>query len=172
MGPSVAPDWSRLLLRPFPSSTTGQNLIRDRQGVFHVTDDVELIAYAALGSLPATPPSHPAPHIDGFVLSDACQAYEIVVQDVDETGERVRIEATVVGVVRQRDFFGFNRAKHAVIEAAILATRFHLLNLDEVRADFDRLAVPVAKTGGPVERDTFAFLRAKLEERLREGGVG
>ena len=28
---------------------------------------------------------------------------------------------------RLRDFFGFNRAKHAVIEAAILATRLSLL---------------------------------------------
>ena len=51
-------------------------------------------------------------------------------KSIDASGERVNIEAEVVHIGRTRDFFGFNRAKHAVVEAAILATRLHLLPLD------------------------------------------
>jgi hypothetical protein len=58
-----------------------------------------------------------------------------------------------------RDFFGFNRAKHAVVEAAILATRTDFLPLDEIEAEYRKLKVLVDKTGGDQEQRAFAFLR-------------
>ncbi len=51
MGPRVESGWQHLTLLPFTSSATYENLLRTRQGVFHVTDDVELIAKAAIGQL-------------------------------------------------------------------------------------------------------------------------
>jgi len=57
-----------------------------------------------------------------------------------------------------RDFFGFNRAKHAVVEAAILATRTDFVPIGEILADFKRLAVLVQKTGGDDEHRAFQFL--------------
>ena len=56
MGPIVDADFERLLLRPFRTSVTYQNLKRSEQGVLHVTDDVELIAHAAVGRLESLPP--------------------------------------------------------------------------------------------------------------------
>jgi uncharacterized protein len=53
---------------------------------------------------------------------------------------------------------GFNRAKHAVIEAAILATRLHILEPSLVDADMKRLAISVGKTGAAAERRAFDFL--------------
>ena len=52
MGPTVDANWSHVLLRPFPTSQTFQNLKRDRFGVLHVTDDVRLLAMAAVGRAP------------------------------------------------------------------------------------------------------------------------
>ena len=49
MGPRVEADWSEFLLRPFPSSQTYRNLKAHGQGVLHVTDDVWLLAQAAVG---------------------------------------------------------------------------------------------------------------------------
>ena len=43
MGPIVDGEFNVLLLRPFRTSTTYQNLKRTGQGVLHVTDDVELL---------------------------------------------------------------------------------------------------------------------------------
>src|SRR5918911_492981 len=99
-----------------------------------LTDDALLIAKAALGAADPLPPLRPAERVEGFVLADCCRHYEFVVRGVDASGERVVMEAEVVHFGRHHDFWGFNRAKHAVVEAAILATRLHLLPREEVAA--------------------------------------
>ena len=99
-----------------------------------------------------------AERVRGFVLQGACRCYEFRVAAIDEREERVRIEAEVVHSVRLRDFFGFNRAKHAVVEAAILATRTSFLPLAEIESEYRKLKVIVDKTGGEQERQAFALL--------------
>src|SRR5262249_40597278 len=93
---------------------------------------------------------------------DACRYHEFRVTALDDRSERAWIAATVVHTGRLRDFFGFNRAKHAVVEAAILATRTAFLPLDEIEAEDRKLEVIVTKTGGEAEGKAFAFLRAHL----------
>jgi len=61
-----------------------------------------------------------------------------------------------------RPFLGFNRARHAVVEGAILVTRLHLLGVDEVRRQLRELAVLVEKTGGPREHEAFGLLEEKV----------
>ena len=94
-----------------------------------------------------------------MILADACRWYAFRVRSIDDRQPRTEIVADVVDHGRQRDFFGFNRAKHAVVEAAILATRVALLPRAEIEAEFDRLAIMVEKTGGPREHQAFAMLR-------------
>jgi hypothetical protein len=160
MGPRVSPDFSTLLLRPFPTSHTCANLLRTREGVFHITDDALLIAKAAVGE--AGMPAHePAVAVRGVILTGACRAYEFRVTAVDDSKERVHLEAAVVRSITFRDFVGFNRAKHAVVEAAILATRFHLLPAVEIDAEYKKLRVIVDKTGGPAEHEGMTFLEGK-----------
>lgn len=164
MGPMVFGDFEILRLRPFPSSTTFRNLQRDSCGVFHITDDARLIAYAAVGGPKELPASIPAEIVNGYLLKDCCRAYEFRVTELDTTGERMVLDAEVLKVHRFRDFLGFNRAKHAVIEAAILATRFHLSPMETIEAEFRKLRVIVDKTAGPEEFEAFEFLEMKLRE--------
>jgi len=163
MGPHVDEGMQRFLLRPFATAQTYQNLRAHGEGVLHVTDDVLLLARAAIGPMEPLPDLMQAVKVRGQVLRDACRSYEFRVLSIDEREERVRIEAEVVHMGRLRDFFGFNRAKHAVLEAAILATRTSFLPLDEIEAEFRRLGVIVAKTGGEREKEAFAVLGAHLE---------
>jgi hypothetical protein len=162
MGPRVWDDFSRFTLRPFPTSQTCRNLLRHRQGVFHVTDDALLLARAAIGPVVPFPATIRAERIEGFILTDCCRHYEFAVRSVDASAERLNIEVDVVSAGRRRDFFGFNRAKHAVVEAAILATRLHLIPHAEIAADFAKLRAMVAKTGGPAEFEAMDLLEAKL----------
>ena len=74
----------------------------------------------------------------------------------------------VVKTHRMRDFFGFNRAKHAVIEAAILATRIDFLPADEILEQFQWLQVIVEKTAGPVEARAFEYLDQFVCQKLRK----
>jgi hypothetical protein len=176
MGPTVDPQMRGLVLRPFPTSTTLANLSRAGVGVFHVTDDVELLAHAAIGRIETMPALLPAGVIEGQILADACRWYAFRVRSIDDSGERVVIDAEIVGEGVQREFFGFNRAKHAVLEAAILATRVTLLPLDEIQAEFARLAALVYKTGGPQEHRAFLFLddflRAVIAAETESAGAG
>lgn len=163
MGPRVdGDDFTHFTLRPFPTSTTYQNLVRHREGVLHVTDDASLIAKAALAQVQPLPAMKPAAKVKGWVLADACRAYEFVVTSIDDRSERMTLAAEVVHTHRLRDFWGFNRAKHAVVEAAILATRFHLIPLDEIAAEFQKLRVIVGKTGGAAEHAAMEFLESRL----------
>lgn len=159
MGPIVDAGLTRLRLRPFQTSTTYRNLKRTGEGIFHVTDDVELLARAALGRLEIEPPTLAADVVAGRILTDACRWYAFRIAALDDRQERTEIDCRVVDSGRRRDFLGFNRAKHAVLEGAILATRLHLLPPDEIAAEFQRLATIVDKTAGDQERRAFALLQ-------------
>ena len=147
----------RLVLKPFLETTTFRNVTASGCAVFNLVDDVLLFAQAAIGSPQF--PWRPAERVEGAVLEAACSWYELEVEAVDATPPRSRIDARVVYRGRGREFIGFNRAKHAVLEAAILATRVHLLPSAQIKEDLDRLEVLVEKTAGPRERDAWDLLR-------------
>lgn len=151
MGPSVTHDLSTFVLRPFDSSTTFANLKRSRVGVMHVTDDVLLFAQAAIGDDCKDAAVMEASQIEGKVLANACRYYEFEVDYIDQTGPRMSLNCRTVKSGRIRDFWGFNRAKHAVIEAAILATRLDFLPAKEIESSLIRLQTIVNKTAGPQE---------------------
>lgn len=167
MGPIVDNRFEHLLLRPFRTSATYHNLKRGGEGVLHVTDDVELFAQAAIGRLVQMPELHRAQAVNGVILADTCRWYAFRVRTIDDDEDRTAIAAHVVDSGRVRDIFGFNRAKHAVIEAAILATRLAWLAPAQVQDDFDRLATLVQKTGGHAEHRAFEVLRDYLAEHLQ-----
>jgi hypothetical protein len=164
MGPRVDAGMNRFLLRPYRTAQTYRNLKAHGQGVFHVTDDVLLLARAALGPLEPVPALIPAMRVQGYILQDACRYYEFQVTTIDDREERSRIEVEVVNSGRLRDFFGFNRAKHAVVEAAILATRTDFLPLEEIESEFRKLATVVDKTGGDQEKKAFTFLQEHVAQ--------
>ena len=158
MGPLVDPQMRQFVLRPYQTSRTYANLKRTGQGVLHVTDDVEMLARAAVHQLDPLPRLAKAKKVEGVVIADACRWYEFQVTSLDDHAQRTTIACDVVAKGRIRDFFGFNRAKHAVLEAAILATRLESMSPQEVCAEFRRLAVLVEKAAGDQERRAFRFL--------------
>jgi hypothetical protein len=171
MGPLVDAAMNQILLRPFKTSTTYQNLKRTGEGVLHVTDDVELLACAAIGRVDPLPHLVPAEGVSTLRLADTCRWYSFRARCIDDRDERTTIEAEVMASGRVRDFFGFNRAKHAVIEAAILATRTHLLAADTMAAEFARLKELVDKTGGEQELRAFQLLSDYVAAQFA-GGAG
>jgi hypothetical protein len=142
-----------IVLKPFLETTTFRNLQGGGAAVFNLVDDVGLLADAAIGS--PTYPARPAERVRGMVLEAACSWRELEVEAVDATPPRSRIIARVVHRGMQREFLGFNRARHAVLEAAILATRLHLIPAAEVEAQLARLLPLVEKTAGPREREAW-----------------
>jgi hypothetical protein len=174
MGPEVVSgsDMHRFVLRPYRTSTTYANLKAHGEGVLHVTDDVLLLAQAAIGAeLDPFPAIRPASVVAGAILADACRFFEFRVIELDDRDDRTQIVADTIAQGRQRDFFGFNRAKHAVLEAAILATRTAWLPLRDLMPEFRKLEVLVQKTGGPAEHAAFRLLYDYLREAAVQQGV-
>ncbi len=166
MGPVFDGESSQFVLRPFRTSTTYKNLLRTGQGVFHITDDVLILAQAAIGRLDPPPPTRYADAVEGVILEDACRWYAFRAEPAPHEHQRAEFLARIVAQGTQREFIGFNRAKHAVLEAAILATRVDILPAAEIAAEFARLATPVEKTGGAREKQAFEQLKIfVLDER-------
>ena len=94
-------------------------------------------------------------------------------RSIDSTPPRSRIETAVVHHGTRRDFIGFNRASHAVLEAAIYATRVHLLPRAFIDSELARLQVIVDKTAGARELEAMALLteyvRSAPRRRSRRG---
>jgi hypothetical protein len=73
----------------------------------------------------------------------------------------------VVHQAMRAPFLGFNRAQGAVIEAAILATRLHMLPREKVERELGYLQIAVEKTAGPREHEAWRLLIEKIEDHYK-----
>ena len=145
-----------IVLKPFLDTATYRNLVATRAAVVNLIDDVRVFARAAISN--PVYPTVSAEVIRGVMLDDCCSWREVEVRSVDSTPPRSRIVTAVVHRGIKREFIGFNRARHAVLEAAIYATRLHLLPRAFIDSEFARLQVIVDKTAGPDEIDAMVML--------------
>ena len=144
------------VLKPFLETVTYRNVVATRAAVLNLIDDVRVFARAAISN-----PSYtvlPATVVRGVVLDAACSWRELQVQSIDSTPPRSRIDTEIVHHGFRREFIGFNRARHAVLETAIYATRVHMLARDFLESELARLRVIVDKTAGPDEQEAMAML--------------
>jgi hypothetical protein len=153
-----------IVIKPFLETTTFQNIRETGVAVVNLTDDVMLFAQGATSNVEF--PSGPATVVRGAVIDAACSWREVEVVSVDDTPPRSRIVTRVVHRGQRREFLGFNRARHAVLEAAIAATRTHLLTPAQIQEEFTRLRIIVEKTAGIREKAAMDllvdFVRGKL----------
>ena len=152
-----------IVLKPFLDTATYRNVVATQCAVVNLTDDVRVFACAAISN-----PHYdtvPASSVRGVVLADCCSWREVTVISIDSTPPRSRIETEVVHQGTRREFIGFNRARHAVLEAAIHATRVHLLSREFLEGELSRLQVLVDKTAGPNEREAMALLTEYIRSR-------
>ena len=145
-----------IVIKPYRGTRTLRNLRETMAGVVNLTDDMLLFSEAALSD--PHPPTHPATSVDGAVLDDACSWREVRVEAIEEGGQRARVTTQVVGGGTGREFLGLNRARHAILEASILASRVRILPAEDIRAELRPLQVLVDKTGGPRERAAMDYV--------------
>ena len=166
--PDVQPE--AIVLKPFLETATYRNVGATRTAVVTLIDDVRVFARAAIGN--PVYETVPAQVVRGVVLADACSWRELEVTSIDSSPPRSRIETRTVHSGVRREFIGFNRARHAVLEAAIYATRVHLLAREVLLSELDRLQVIVDKTAGPYELEAMdllaQYIRNAPEVKLKQ----
>jgi len=144
------------VLKPFLETSTYRNVVATRAAVVNLIDDVRIFARAAISN--PSYPTIPAGVVRGVVLEAACSWRELRITRIDSTPPRSRMDTKIVHRGFHREFIGFNRARHAVLETAIYATRVHMLVRDFLESELDRLQLIVDKTAGPAEHEAMALL--------------
>jgi uncharacterized protein len=161
--------WSEdeLVFWPFDATRTLKNLRLRGEAVVHLTDDVLLFVESALGH--PHPAMRAASVVAGSVIEEASSWREVVVTEItpSEAGmARSRVRARVVaGGTGTRQPQGLCRARHAAVEASIVASRLRWLGSERVWAELTRLQELVDKTAGPRERAAMEYVRRYVAER-------
>jgi len=158
-----------LVFWPFDATRTLKNLRFRGEAVVHLTDDVLLFVQAALGH--PRPAMRAARAIVGSVIEEANSWREVVVTEIAPSEDgmpRSRVRARVVATGTGRGTgqpAGLCRARHAAVEASIVASRLRWLGGERVDAELARLEELVDKTAGPRERAAMAYVRRYVAER-------
>ncbi len=156
-----------LVFWPFDATRTLRNLRLHGEAVVHLTDDVLLFVEAALGH--PRPSMRAATRVAGSVIEDVNAWREVVVTEIDADPDhpnRSRVRARVVAAgTGTRPPLGLCRARHAAVEASILASRLKWLGGEHVQAELARLQELVDKTAGSRERAAMDYVRRHVAER-------
>jgi len=146
----------RVLLSPFRPSTTLDNLLSTRCAAVNLTDDVRVFAGCLTGRRDW--PTLRCQSVDCQRLGGALAHRELRLAHVEDDDQRPQLHCDVVFEQSHRPFRGFNRAQAAVIEAAILVSRLHLLPPGKVDDEMRYLAIAIEKTAGAAEREAWSWL--------------
>ena len=126
-------DGDSWIIAPFRPSTTLENLRAVPYAVANATDDVRVFAGLMTGRRDW--PTVPADIVPVPRLAAALAHTELAVSAVTEDDQRPRFRCRVVAQRTHGAFAGFNRAQAAVVEAAILVSRLHLLSREYVEGE-------------------------------------
>jgi len=150
------------VLAPFRPSRTLDNLIANGNATVNFTDDVRVFAGCLTGRRDW--PLAPSQAVITPYLANALTHLEVAVERIDEDALRPRLHCRVLREASHAPFRGFNRAQAAVVEAAILVSRLHMLPADKVDAERAYLTIAVEKTAGPRELEAWSWLRDRIDQ--------
>lgn len=160
----------RWIVAPFRPSTTLVNIEETGFAVANYTDDVLIFAGCLTGRKDwplSSVAGYPVPRLAGALAHDVLE-----VDEVEDDPVRPRFHCRVVASGMHAPFTGMNRARAAVLELAILASRLSMLPRRKVEDEIAYLQIAVDKTAGPRERQAWDWLTDKVAGFYRDGGTG
>jgi uncharacterized protein len=161
-------DGDRWVIAPFRPSTTLDNLRAVPFAVANYIDDVRIFAGCLTGrrDWPLTKIANfPVPRLEA-ALTHA----EFAVDHVDEHAQRPRFLCRVLRQEQHAPFEGMNRAKAAVLELAVLASRLDFLPREKIETEMAYLQIAIDKTAGPDEAEAWRWLAEKIEKHMTRAG--
>lgn len=151
-----------VVIAPFKPSTTLENLRHNKQAVVNLTDDVRIFAGCLTGRY--LWPTVPATVITGQRLENTLSHMELTVNKIEEDKLRPRFFCEITHQEIHKPFMGFNRAQSAVLEAAILVSRLHMLPAEKIDTEIKYLEIAMEKTAGPAEIEAWGWLMDRITE--------
>lgn len=152
------------VIAPFRPSVTLDNLAAVPFAVASYTDDVRIFAGCLTGrrEWPVVAVAGcPVPRIAAAL---AHSVLEVV--SVSDDPVRPRHFCRVAGEGTHAPFTGFNRAKAAVLELAILVSRLGMLPREKIESEIAYLSIAIEKTAGREEKEAWGWLMQRVTEHL------
>lgn len=149
------------IVAPFRPSVTLDNLSAVPFAVASYTDDVRIFAGCLTGRK-----DWPTVAVDGCPVPRLAAALAHSVLEVVEVRDdalRPRLFCCVAGEGTHAPFTGFNRARAAVLELAILVSRLGMLPREKIESEIAYLTIAIDKTAGPEEREAWGWLMQRVE---------
>ncbi len=150
-----------LVIAPYAPSATLDNLRRTGEAVVNLSDDVRIFVGCLTGR--RRWPLAQARLVSPPRLRDALAHLEVRVNRCEEDPIRPRFYCERLHEGQHTPFRGFNRAQAAVLEAAVLVSRLHLLPRADIESRVQVLRGALGKTAGARERLAWEWLMEKLE---------
>jgi hypothetical protein len=152
------------IIAPFRPSVTLDNLVEVPFAVANYTDDARIFAGCLTGHR-----DWPTVPVDGFPVPRIAAALAhsvLAVESISDDSVRPRHFCRVVQEETHAPFTGFNRAKAAVLELAILVSRLNMLPREKIDAEIAYLSIAIEKTAGPEEKEAWNWLMQKVTEHI------
>ena len=157
------------VIAPFRPSVTLDNLAQVPFAVANYTDDVRVFAGCLTGrrDWPTVPvDGYPVPRIEAALAHSVLEFVSLT-----DDAVRPRHFCRVVSEQRHASFTGFNRAKAAVVELAILVSRLGMLPREKIEAEIAYLSIAIDKTAGPDEREAWGWLMDRVTQHFAGAGL-
>jgi len=170
--PHVAPmgvwwEENELILAPFKPSATLENIRQTGTAVVNFTDDAQVFAGCLTGRHDW--PLANTTTIKGTRLVHSQRHLELeLVRETDKDEVRSKCYCRAVHEESHDPFNGFNRAKAAVVECAILVSRLHMLPAEKIHTELKYLQIAIDKTAGPRELEAWSWLMEKVESHFSD----
>jgi len=148
------------VIAPFKPSTTLKNLQRSGQAVINMTDDVRIFAGCLTGHYDW--PTIDVSAINGKRLAAALSHIEIEVAHQEGDGLRPVFYCSEKHQETHAPFMGLNRAKAAVLEAAVLVSRLHMLPDEKIDNEIEYLQIAIDKTASEHELEAWGWLMNRI----------
>ena len=156
------------VIAPFKPSTTLQNLERSGQAVINMTDDVRIFAGCITGHYDW--PTINTSVVNGKRLEAALSHIEVEVARQEGDDIRPVFYCHEKHQETHTPFMGLNRAKAAVLEAAVLVSRLHMLSDEKIDSEIVYLQIAIDKTAGEDELEAWGWLMHRIKT-FREQNV-
>ncbi len=149
------------VIAPFKPSTTLKNLERSGQAVINMIDDVRIFAGCLTGHYDW--PVVSTTVIDGKRLEAALSHIEIEVEF--QRGDDIRpvFYCSEKHQETHAPFMGLNRAKAAVLEAAVLVSRLQRLPEKKIDDEIEYLQIAIDKTASEHELEAWNWLMDRIK---------
>jgi len=164
----IIADGDGWIIAPFHPSTTLDNLRVVPFAAANFTDDVRVFAGCLTGR--SRWPTAACEEIAVPRLAGALAHAELAVTHTTEDEQRPRFHCRALRTIAHGPFKGFNRAQAAVIEAAILVSRLHMLPRDKIEREIAFLQIAVGKTASAAEEEAWGWLMERIRAFYEKTG--